>query len=177
MSPRPSLTIERAAVFCCSCAVIVAISGCSMMMNIRPAADSYTFDLGTASAQDARAKAETALIPLGYRLSVDDGLPGVRIESQWQSRSPVDEQERASGYEIISRVKLSGRQSNAAAAPNMYRVLLTVENRFVPLRGTSRASRHLGAPVGATYARSIVKQVSVAFGGTSRPVADEPLPF
>lgn len=148
-----------------------------MMMNIRPAADSYTFDLGTSSAQDARAKAETALIPLGYRLSDDDGLPGVRIESQWQSRAPVDDQERASGYEIISRVKLSGHPSKTATVPNSYRLLLTVENRFVPSRGTSRASRHLGAPVGSTYARSVVKQVSVAFGGTSRPVADEPLPF
>src|SRR6188474_206574 len=82
MSPRPSLTIERAAVLCCSCAAIMTMSGCSMMMNIRPAADSYTFDLGTTSAQDARVKAETALIPLGYRLSNDDGLTGVRIESQ-----------------------------------------------------------------------------------------------
>ncbi len=148
-----------------------------MMMNIRPAADSYTFDLGTASARDARAKAETALIPLGYRLSSDDGLPGVRIESQWQSRAPVDDQERASGYEIISRVKLTGRANKEADASNLYRVLLTVENRFVPSHGTSRASRHLGAPVGSTYARSIVKQVSVAFGGTSRPLADEPLPY
>lgn len=177
MSPRPSLTIERAAVLCFSCAAIMTMSGCSMMMNIRPAADSYTFDLGTALPQDARAKAEAALIPLGYRLSGDDGLPGVRIESQWQSRAPVDDQERASGYEIISRVKLTGRANKAAGAPNSYRVLLTVENRFVPSRGTSRASRHLGAPVGSTYARSIVKQVSIAFGGTSRPVADEPLPY
>lgn len=177
MSARPSLTIERAAVLCCSCAAIVTMSGCSMMMNIRPAADSYTYDLGTTSAQEARAKAETALTQLGYRLSGDDGLPGVRIESQWQSRAPVDDQERASGYEIISRVKLTGRPNNAAGAPRLYRMLLTVENRFVPSRGTSRASRHLGAPVGSTYARSIAKQVSVAFGGTSRPVADEPLPF
>ncbi|MEO7501112.1 MAG: hypothetical protein ABIW94_00605, partial [Gemmatimonadaceae bacterium] len=87
------------------------------------------------------------------------------------------DQERASGYEIISRVKLTGRANKAAGAPNSYRVLLTVENRFVPSRGTGRASRHLGAPVGSTYARSIVKQVSIAFGGTSRPVADEPLPY
>jgi len=148
-----------------------------MMMNIRPAADSYTFDLGTASPQEARARAETALVPLGYKLSADDGLPGVRIESQWQSRNPVDDQERASGYEIISRVKLAGRPNVVPGSPNLYRVLLTVENRFVPSRGTSRASRHLGAPLGSAYARSIVKQVSVAFGGTPRPVADEPRPF
>ena len=177
MSPRPFLTIERAAALCCSCAAIVTMGGCAMMMNIRPAADSYTYDLGIASPSEARAKAEAALTPLGYKLSGEDGMPGVRIASQWQSREPVDEQERAGGYEIISRVKLNGRPNKAADTPNLYRVLLTVENRFVPLRGTSRASRHLGAPVGSTYARSIVKQMSVAFGGTSRPVADEPRPF
>ena len=177
MSPRPLLPIERTAAVCCSCAAIMAMSGCAMMMNIRPAADSYTFDLGMASPSETRARAETALTPLGYRLSGKDGLPGVRIESQWQSRAPVDDQERAGGYEIISRVKLTGRSNSAADATNLYRVLLTVENRFVPSRGTSRASRHLGAPVGSTYARSIVKQVSVAFGGAFRPVADEPRPF
>jgi hypothetical protein len=177
MTPRPLLTIERAAALCCSCAAIVTMSGCAMMMNMRPAADSYTYDLGMASPADTRARAEAALTPLGYKLSRDDGMRGVRIESQWQSRAPVDDQERAGGYEIISRVKLTGRSNSAPSAPNLYRVLLTVENRFVPSRGTSRASRHLGAPVGSTYARSIVKQVIVAFNGTSRPVADEPRPF
>jgi hypothetical protein len=148
-----------------------------MMMNIRPAADSYTYDLGTVSAQEARAKAEAALIPLGYRLSPDDGLPGVQIQSQWQSRAPIDEQERASGYEIISRVKLSGHPSKVASAPELYHVLLTIENRFVPSRGTSRTSSQFGSPAGSTYARSIVKQLGQAFGGTTRPVADEPRPF
>lgn len=148
-----------------------------MMMNIRPAADSYTYDLGTTSASEARAKAEASLAPFGYRLSPDDGLPGVQIESQWQSRAPINEQERASGYEIISRVKLTGHRSEVAGVPNQYRVLLTVENRFVPLRGTSRRSRDLVSPTGSSYARLIVKQVGVAFGSTTRPVADEPRPF
>lgn len=177
MSPRAFLAIERAASLCCSCAAIVTMGGCAMMMHMRPAADSYTFDLGIASPSETRARAESALIPLGYKLSGEDGLPGLRIKSQWQSRAPVDEQERASGYDIISRVKLTGRSTDAPGTPNLYRVLLTVENRFVPSRGTSRASRHMGAPVGSTYARSIVKQVSVAFGGTSRPITDEPRPF
>lgn len=148
-----------------------------MMMNIRPAADSYTYDLGTASAQDARSKAEAALKPFGYRFSADDGLPGVQMESQWQSREPVDAQERASGSEIISRVKVTGHRREAAGQPALYHVLLTIESRFLPSRGTSRASRRLGTPVGSAYARSIVKQVSVAFGGAARPVADEPRPF
>jgi len=148
-----------------------------MMMNIRPAADSYTYDLGTASALDARAKAEATLKPFGYRFSADDGLPGVQMESQWQPREPVDEQERASGSEIISRVKVTGHPREAIGAPRLYHVLLTIENRFVPSRGTSRTSRRLGSPVGSTYARSIVKQMSVAFGGASRPIADEPRPF
>lgn len=148
-----------------------------MMMNIRPAADSYTFDLGTASAQDARAKAEAALKPFGYRFSADDGLPGVQLESQWQSREPVDAQERASGSEIISRVKVTGHRREPAGQPALYHVLLTIESRFLPSRGTSRTSRRLGTPVGSAYARSIVKQVSVAFGGAARPVADEPRPF
>jgi hypothetical protein len=153
------------------------MSGCAMMMHIRPAADSYTYDLGTAAAQDIRMKAETALGPLGYRFSPGDGLRDVHIESQWQSRPPIDAQERASGYEIITRIKLTGHPSEVAAATQLFHVLLTVENRFVPSRGTSRASRELSSPAGSSYARSIMKQVSVAFGGTSRPVADEPRPF
>src|SRR5215211_1507300 len=116
MSPRPLLAMERAAALCCGCAAIVTMGGCAMMMNIRPAADSYTYDLGIAAPSEARAKAEAALTPLGYRLSGEDGAPGVRIESQWQSRLPVDDQERASGYEIISRVKLAGRPASAAGA-------------------------------------------------------------
>ena len=148
-----------------------------MMMNMRPAADSYTYDLGAASAPEVRAKAEEALGPLGYKLDPDDGLAGVRLRSQWQKREPIDAQERASGYEIISRVKLTGYESGLAGTTRIYRVLLTVENRFVPLRGTSRMSRELSSPTGSTYARSIVKQVSVAFGGISRPIADEPRPF
>jgi hypothetical protein len=177
MFPRCPLTTGRTAGLCCTCAAVVTMSGCAMMMNIRPAADSYTYDLGTASAQDARAKAEAALVPLGYRFPPGDGLPGVEIQSQWQSRAPIDEQERASGYEIISRVKVNGRLTEVAGAPKTYRVLLTVENRFVPSRGTSRTSRQLGSPAGSTYARSIVKQMGLVFGGTTRPVADEPRPF
>jgi hypothetical protein len=176
MRRRDSISTGRAATLCCACAV-ATMSGCAMMMNIRPAADSYTYDLGTTSAAEARAKAEASLAPLGYRLSPDDGLPGVQIESQWQSRAPIDEQERASGYEIISRVKLTGHRSKVASEPKQYHVLLTVENRFVPLRGTSRNSRDLVSPTGSSYARLVVKQVSVAFGSTPRPVADEPRPF
>jgi len=177
MRRRDSITTGRAATLCCTCAAVATMSGCAMMMNMRPAADSYTYDLGTALVPDIRAKAESVLGPLGYRLPPDDGLPGVEIESQWLSRAPIDEQERASGYEIISRVKLKGHPSEVASAAKRYHVLLTVENRFVPSRGTSRTNRDLGSPTGSTYARSIVKQVSVAFGGTSRPVADEPRPF
>ena len=177
MRRRDSHTTRRAAACCCSFAAVVTMSGCAMMMNIRPAADSYTYDLGTTSASEARAKAESSLAPLGYRLSPDDGLPGVLSESQWRSRAPIDEQERASGYEIISRVKLTGHRAEVAGAPNQYHVLLTVENRFVPLRGTSRSSRDLVSPTGSSYARLIVKQVSGAFGSTPRPVANEPQPF
>lgn len=177
MHRRDSISTGRAATLCCTCATVVTMSGCVMMMNIRPAADSYTYDLGTASGPDVRAKAEAALVPLGYRFSPDDGLPGVQIESQWQRREPIDEQERAGGYEIISRVKLTGHASKVAATPKLYHVLLTVENRFVPLHGTSRSSRDLMSPTGSSYARSVIRHVGVAFGGTFRPVADEPRPF
>lgn len=176
MRRRDSISTGRAATLYCACAV-VTMNGCAMMMNIRPAADSYTYDLGATSASEARAKAEASLAPLGYRLSPDDGRPGVQIESQWQSRAPIDEQERTSGYEIISRVKLTGHPSEVAGVPKQYRVLLTVENRFVPLRGTSRSSRDLMSPTGSSYARLIVKRVSVAFGSTPRPVTDELRPF
>lgn len=174
---RESSITRRGTTLCCACAAVVTMSGCAMMMNMRPAADSYTYDLGTASAPETRARAEAVLGPLGYRLSPDDVLRGVQIESQWQKREPIDQQERASGYEIISRVRLTGRPTEVKAPEKMYHVLLTVENRFVPLHGTSRTSRSLGSPTGSTYARSIVKQVSVAFGGAARPIADDPQPF
>jgi hypothetical protein len=147
------------------------------MMNMRPAADSYTYDLGTAFAPEVRAKAEESLGKFGYKLNPDDGLPGVYLESQWQTRQPVDAQERASGYEIISRVKLTGHENGVVGTSKVYHVLLTIENRFIPLHGTSRTSSELSSPTGSTYARSIAKQVSVAFGGMSRPIADEPRPF
>src|SRR5688500_2635744 len=125
LPPCRSALTRRFTALCCTCAAVATATGCSMMMNIRPAADSYTFDLGTASAQDARAKAEAALKPLGYRFSAGGGSRGVQMESQWQSREPVDAQERASGSEIISRVKVTGHRREPSAEPALYHVLLT----------------------------------------------------
>jgi hypothetical protein len=97
------------------------------------------------------------------------------MESQWQKREPADDAERTSGSDIISRIKLMGAPREVAGAPTMYHVLLTVESRFVPTRGTRRDARDFASSTG--YAQTIVKGMAVAFGGSVRPVASEPRPF
>jgi hypothetical protein len=164
----------RAAATFCACAGMVAMSGCAMMMQMRPAADSYTYDVGIASAPDARAKTSDILARLGYQVVTDDGYQGLYMQSQWKSRPPIDAQESTRGSEIISRVTMKGASRDVASAPTMYHVLLTVENRFVPLRGATREQRRLTASAG--YAQSIVREMSLAFGGSGRPIADQPHP-
>lgn len=147
-----------------------------MMFQMRPAADSYTYDIGLATAGDIRARASDILGRLGYRVVRDDGSQRVYVESEWKSRPPIDDQERNGGSEIITRVTLFGApRAITVGSPQMYHVLLTIENRFVPVKGTKREARDLTSS--ASYAQSIVKELSVAFGGTARPVADEPRPF
>lgn len=145
-----------------------------MMMEMRPAADSYTYDLGLASEADIRAKSSDILSRFGYHLVRDDGFPDLRRETQWQSRPPADDLEKIRGYEIISRVTLTGTPRDASGAL-VYHVLLTVENRFVPVSGTARSKRSVSSSEG--YARSIVKEMTLAFGGTGKPVANELPPY
>lgn len=146
------------------------------MFQMRPAADSYTYDIGMATAGDIRARASDILGRLGYKVVRDDGTQRVYVESEWKSRPPVDDRERNGGSEIITRVTLFGSpRALVAGAPQMYHVLLTIENRYVPLKGTKREAIDLTSS--ASYARSIVKELRVAFGGITRPVADEPRPF
>jgi hypothetical protein len=141
---------------------------------MRPAADSYTFDVGVASAPDIHAKATDLFKRFGYTIARDDdSKPG--METEWQKRPPADDEERTRGYEIISRIKVAGAPRDVSSSLMMYHVLLTVENRFVPTRGTKRDARDISSS--ASYAQSIVKGMAVAFGGTARPVATEPRPF
>jgi uncharacterized lipoprotein len=167
--------VSRAAVAaCCACAAVASLSGCAMMMEMRPAADSYTYDLGVAPAPEIRAKASDILLRYGYHLVRDDGYPSLHMESQWQSRAPIDEVEKIRGYEIISRVTMTGAPRDVSGAL-MYHVLMTVENRFVPVRGTARGRRQSTSSAG--YARSIVREMNVAFGGPARPVVNGAPPF
>ncbi len=159
---------------CCACAGAISMSGCAMMMDMRPAADSYTYDLGVAPEPDIRARTSNILARFGYHLVRDDGYPKLHMESQWQSRAPADEQEKTGGYEIISRVTMTGVPRDVSGAL-MYHVLLTVENRFVPIGGTTRGGRQMFSSAG--YARSIVRELAVAFGGPVRAVANELPPF
>ena len=87
----------RTATTFCACAGLVAISGCAMMMQMRPAADSYTYDVGVASAPDVRAKTSDILSRLGYRVVTDNGYQGLFMQSQWKNRPPVDAQESNRG--------------------------------------------------------------------------------
>jgi len=165
----------RAAVAaCCACAAVVSMTGCAMMMEMRPAADSYTYDLGVATEPDIRARTSGILARYGYHLVRDDGYPNLHMESQWQSRAPIDELEKIRGYEIISRVTMTGAPRDVSGAL-MYHVLLTVENRFVPVGGTARDKRQATSSAG--YARSIVREMTIAFGGVARPVANDLQPF
>jgi len=153
----------------------VSLGGCAMMGSMRPAADSYTFDVGVGSANEIRARTAPILEGLGYQLVRDDGTRKIRMETEWQKRSPVDEQERALRTEIISRVRIAGAPNVRVGVPGTYHVLVTVESRFVPTRGTHREARTMVASM--SYAQSIVKGMTLAFGGVARPVADEPRPF
>lgn len=146
-----------------------------MMGSMRPAADSYTFDIGVGSANEIRARTAPILEGLGYQLVRDDGSQKLHMETGWQKRSPIDEQERSLRTEIISRVSVAGAPNIRSGAPGTYHVLVTVESRFVPTQGTRRDARSMVASI--SYAQSIVKGMSVAFGGVARPVADEPRPF
>jgi hypothetical protein len=172
---REQMAPRRTATLCCACAILTAAGGCAPMMQMRPAADSYTYDVGVASSSEIHAKTSDVLSRLGYRVVRDADGERVYMESGWKRREPVDDEERARGYEIISRVTLAGTPQEIAGASSMYHLLLTVENRFVPLRGTRRDARDWSSS--ADYARSIVKQMSLAFGGNPRAVADEPNPF
>lgn len=173
---RWGLASGRATAMCCACAALVTTTGCAMMFQMRPAADSYTYDIGLATAGDIRARASDILGRLGFKVVRDDGSQRVYVESEWKSRPPVDAQERSGGSDIITRVTLFGApRALAAGSPQMYHILLTIENRYVPLKGMKHEASELTSS--ASYARSIVKEISVAFGGTARPVADEPRPF
>jgi hypothetical protein len=142
-----------------------------MMGSMRPAADSYTYDVGIASGSEMRTRTTTLLKGLGYQVRDDGG----KIETDWQKRTPMDERERALRTEIISRVSISGAPNVAGGAPGTYHIIVTVESRFVPTQGTQRDARVTVASI--SYAESIVKGMSLAFGGIARPVADEPRPF
>ena len=163
MRRRRDQTMIRCAAACCVCTALAATSGCAMMGHMRPAADSYTYDVGFASATDIRAKAADIFKDFGYRVVRDDASHPVTIETQWQKRPPADDEERLRGYEIISRVKLNGLSREISGAPIMFHVLITVENRFVPTRGTKREARDASSSAG--YAQAIVKGMAVAFGG------------
>ena len=157
----------------CACAAVASMSGCAMMMEMRPAADSYTYDIGVASEPDVRARTSEILSRFGYHLVRDDGYPSLHMESQWQSRAPMDDLEKVRGYEIISRVIVTGAPRDVSGAL-MYHVLLNVENRFVPMRGTPRDKREMTPSAG--YAKSIVKQMTLAFGSATRTVTNEQPP-
>ncbi len=169
------IRVGRAAVAACfACVGAVSMTGCAMMMDMRPAADSYTYDLGVAPEPDIRARTSDVLARFGYHLVRDDGHPKLHMESQWQSRAPIDDLEKIRGYEIISRVTMTGEPRDVSGAL-MYHVLLTVDNRFVPVRGTASDKRQATSSAG--YARSIVREMAVALGGPARPVANELPPF
>jgi hypothetical protein len=175
MRRRLDQTMIRCAAVSCACGALVASTGCAMMGSMRPAADSYTFDVGFASARDIHAKAFDVFKRFGYKVAREDESKPVYMETEWQERPPADDEERTRGYEIISRIKLAGQPRDVTSAPIMYHLLLTVENRFVPTRGTRRDARDVTSSTG--YAQTIVKGMAVAFGSTARPVANEPLPF
>jgi len=101
MRRRLDQTVFRCAAVSCACGALAAVSGCAMMGHMRPAADSYTFDVGVASAPDIHSKASDLFRRFGYTIARDDeSKPG--METEWQKRAPADEEERTRGYEIIS---------------------------------------------------------------------------
>jgi hypothetical protein len=112
---------------------------------------------------------------MGYEVVRDDGPDKVYMETGWQKRTAIDDRERALRNEIISRVSITGAPNGVRGPSANYHVIVTVESRFVPTQGTRRYARATVASM--SYAESIVKGMSLAFGGTARPVADEPRPF
>jgi hypothetical protein len=145
-----------------------------MMGSMRPAADSYTFDVGVASASEIRARTSTILKGFGYQALRDDPQR-MYLETEWHQRAPIDDGERMRGNEIISRVRLAGAPNGKDGPDATYHVLVTIESRFVPTRGTQRDAREMVSSM--SYAELIVKGMTLAFGGSGRPVADEPRPF
>ena len=112
---------------------------------------------------------------IGYKDVIDAPSPRVHMETQWQKRPPADAEEGARGSEIVSRITITGIPREIVGAPTMYHVLLTIENRYLPSRGTHRDPRD-NSPA-CTYAQVIVKGMALAFGGIAHPVANEPRPF
>lgn len=175
MRRMDSTIVRRAAVATCICA-LSGTTGCAMMGVMRPAADSYTYDVGYASELELRGKVAGIFNGLGYKDVMDAPSPQVHIETQWQQRAPADTDERTRGSEIVSRIIVNGIPRESVGAPTMYHVLLTIENRYVPSRGGHRDVRDTSASAG--YAQSIVKGMALAFGGSAHPVVNEqPRPF
>ena len=166
--------VRHAAAVSCICA-LSGTTGCAMMGVMRPAADSYTYDVGYASELELRGKVAGIFNNLGYKDVMDAPSPRVHMETQWQKRAPADSEEKARGSEIVSRITVTGIPREIAGAPTMYHVLLTIENRYVPSRGTHRDPRD-ESPT-CSYAQVIVKGMALAFGGSGHPVANEPRPF
>jgi hypothetical protein len=168
-------TMRRAAAVSCVCGALAATAGCAMMGHMRPAADSYTYDVGLASGPEIRTKAADIFKGLGYRVVWDDPSKPVYMETQWQSREPADDEERSRGHEIISRIKLTGAPREAAGESTVFHVLVTIENRFVPTQATRRDAR--GAASSDGYAQRIVKGMAVVFGGSAGGGVTQPRPF
>ncbi|MFN2602239.1 MAG: hypothetical protein ABR582_05720 [Gemmatimonadaceae bacterium] len=190
-----STTVRRAAAATCICA-LSGTTGCAMMGVMRPAADSYTYDVGYASGAELKGKVAGIFYGLGYKdaaaalgfgqhdavalynaVVTSDEPPGpLHMETEWKRRPAADADEAARGSQIVSRITVTGIPSAGAASPTMYHVLLKIENRYVPSRGTHRDLRGESPP--CSYAQVIVKGMALAFGGTPHPVANEqPRPF
>jgi hypothetical protein len=163
---------------------------------MRPAADSYTYDVGFASEAELKGKVAGIFYGLGYKDAAaslgfgpsdpmsmygtvhTSGEPPVplHMETEWKRRPPTDADEAARGSQIVSRISVTGVPSDTAASPTIYHVLLKIENRYVPSRGTRRDLRGESPP--CNYAQLIVKGMALAFGGTPRPITNEqPRPF
>jgi hypothetical protein len=146
-----------------------------MMGHMRPAADSYTYDVGVGTPGEIHNRTADILRRFGYEVVHDDGAAKLHMETQWLERAPVDEQERLRATQIVSRVQVIGAPHYVAGAPTLYHALVTVENRYVPTRGTTREARN--ATSSLSYAQAIVKGMALALGGTATAVGDEQRPF
>jgi hypothetical protein len=189
--------VRRAAAATCICA-LSGTTGCAMMGVMRPAGDSYTYDVGYAPRAELIGKVAGIFDGLGYNAAAaalgfgrdayfpvavnstvatpDDSSAPLHMETEWKRRPPADADEAALGSEIVSRITVTGIPGAPSASPTMYHVLLKIENRYVPSRGTRRDLRGESPP--CNYAQMIVKGMALAFGGTPHPVANEqPRPF